>query len=86
MRRGVLTLWYNRHMVRRRGTPREILGSKEGSHMQKIEVSDEVYSWLAEHKEFLESEGQQHTTFDDVIRDLYEKFHQAVEELDREKA
>jgi exonuclease III len=32
-----------------------------------------------------ESEGQQHITFDDVIRDLYEKFHQAVEELDRER-
>jgi hypothetical protein len=33
-----------------------------------------------------ESEGQQHITFDDVIRDLYEKFHQAVQELDRERS
>jgi predicted CopG family antitoxin len=53
--------------------------------MQTIEVSEEVYSWLVEHKDYLESEGQQHTTFDDVIRDLYEKFHQAVEQLDRER-
>ncbi|HXH10575.1 MAG TPA: hypothetical protein VNP04_12540 [Alphaproteobacteria bacterium] len=53
--------------------------------MQTIEVSDEVYSWLVEHKEFLESEGQQHITFDDVIRDLYEKFTQAVDELERER-
>jgi predicted CopG family antitoxin len=53
--------------------------------MQTIEVSEEVYSWLAEHRDYLESEGQQHITFDDVIRDLYEKFHQAVEELDRER-
>lgn len=53
--------------------------------MQTIEVSEEVYSWLFEHKDYLESEGQQHITFDDVIRDLYEKFYQAVEELDRER-
>jgi predicted CopG family antitoxin len=53
--------------------------------MQTIEVSDEVYSWLVEHKEFLESEGRRHITFDDVIRDLYEKFTQAVDELDRER-
>jgi predicted CopG family antitoxin len=53
--------------------------------MRTIEVSEEVYSWLVEHKEYLESEGQRHTTFDDVIRDLYAKFHQAVEELDRER-
>jgi predicted CopG family antitoxin len=53
--------------------------------MQIIEVSEEVYSWLVEHKDYLESEGQQHITFDDVIRDLYEKFHQAVQELDRER-
>ncbi len=51
--------------------------------MPAIEVSEEVYSWLVEHKEYLESEGQRHTTFNDVIRDLYKKFHQAVEELDR---
>jgi predicted CopG family antitoxin len=54
--------------------------------MQTIEVSEEVYSWLVEHKDYLESEGQQHTTFDDVIRDLYEKFLQAVQELDRERS
>ena len=57
--------------------------------MQTIEVSDEVYAWLVEHKEYLEaeeSEGQRHITFDDVIRDLYEKFSQAVEALDRERA
>jgi predicted CopG family antitoxin len=59
--------------------------SFEGKPMQTIEVSDEVYSWLIEHKEYLESEGRQHITFDDVIRDLYEKFRQAVEELDRER-
>jgi predicted CopG family antitoxin len=53
--------------------------------MQTIEVSDEVHTWLVEHREYLESQGQQHITFDDVIRDLYEKFHQAVEELDRER-
>jgi predicted CopG family antitoxin len=53
--------------------------------MQKIEVSEEVYSWLVEHKDYLESEGQRHITLDDVIRDLYEKFYQAVEELDRER-
>jgi predicted CopG family antitoxin len=53
--------------------------------MRPIEVSEEVYSWLVEHKEYLESEGQRHITFDDVIRDLYAKFHQAVEELDRER-
>jgi predicted CopG family antitoxin len=53
--------------------------------MQTIEVSEEVYSWLVEHKDYLESEGQRHITFDDVIRDLYEKFHQAVEELARER-
>jgi len=53
--------------------------------MQKVEVSEEVYSWLVEHKDYLESEGQRHITLDDVIRDLYEKFHQAVEELDRER-
>jgi predicted CopG family antitoxin len=52
-------------------------------------VSDEVYAWLVEHKEYLEAEesqGQRHITFDDVIRDLYEKFSQAVEALDRERA
>jgi len=54
--------------------------------MPTIVVSEEVYAWLAEHKEYLESEGQRHITFNDVIRDLYEKFHQAVEELEREKA
>jgi predicted CopG family antitoxin len=57
--------------------------------MQTIEVSDEVYAWLVEHKDYLESEeseGQGHITFDDVIRDLYEKFTQAVEALDRERA
>jgi predicted CopG family antitoxin len=53
--------------------------------MQRIEVSEEVYSWLVEHRDYLESEGQRHITFDDVIRDLYEKFYQAVEELDRER-
>lgn len=53
--------------------------------MRTIEVSDEVYSWLAEHKDYLESEGQQHITFDRVIRDLYEKFRLVVEELDRER-
>lgn len=53
--------------------------------MQRIEVSEEVYSWLLEHRDYLESEGQRHITFDDVIRDLYEKFYQAVEELDRER-
>jgi predicted CopG family antitoxin len=53
--------------------------------MHTIEVSDEVYSWLVEHKEVLESEGQRHITYDDVIRDLYEKFTQAVDELDRER-
>jgi predicted CopG family antitoxin len=53
--------------------------------MQTIEVSDEVYLWLVEHKEFLESEGQRHITFDAVIRDLYAKFTQAVDELDRER-
>jgi predicted CopG family antitoxin len=53
--------------------------------MRTIEVSEEVYSWLVEHKDYLESEGQQHITLDDVIRDLYEKFHQAVQELDRER-
>ncbi len=53
--------------------------------MKTIEVSDEVYSWLVEHKEYLASEGQQSLTFDEVIRDLYEKFHQAVEELERER-
>jgi predicted CopG family antitoxin len=55
--------------------------------MPSIPVSDEVYSWLVEHKEILEAEGQQHITFDHVIRDLYEKFRRAVdvvEELDRE--
>jgi len=50
-----------------------------------IPVSDRVYSWLAEHKDYLESEGQQHITFDRVIRDLYEKFRLVVEELDRER-
>ncbi|MBI3325948.1 MAG: hypothetical protein HYZ81_04495 [Nitrospinae bacterium] len=53
--------------------------------MKTIEVSDEVYSWLAEHKEYLESEGQHPLTFDEVIRDLYEKFHQAVEALARNR-
>jgi len=60
-------------------------GIIKGSRMRTIEVSEEVYSWLVEHKDYLESEGQQHITFDDVIRDLYEKFHQVVEELDRER-
>jgi predicted CopG family antitoxin len=67
----------------------QILGSGERRRMQTIEVSDEVYAWLVEHKEYLEaeeSEGQRHTTFDDVIRDLYAKFSQAVEALDRERA
>ena len=54
--------------------------------MKTIEVSDEVYSWLLEHKEYLESEGEHPLTFNEVIRDLYEKFHQAVEELERERA
>jgi len=53
--------------------------------MQTIEVSEEVYSWLVEHRDYLESEGQQHTTFDDVIRDLYEKIQQVVQERDRER-
>lgn len=53
--------------------------------MQTIEVSDEVYMWLVEHKEFLEAEGQRHISFDAVIRDLYAKFTQAVDELDRER-
>jgi predicted CopG family antitoxin len=62
-----------------------IVKESKGEAMQTIEVSEEVYSWLVEHKDYLESEGQQHITFDDVIRDLYEKFHQAVQELDRER-
>lgn len=72
--------------LERNDPQKETLGSKEGSPMKTIEVSDEVYSWLLEHKEYLESDGQQHLTFNEVIRDLYEKFHQAVEELDRERA
>jgi predicted CopG family antitoxin len=69
----------------RRNTPQRSWGSVKGRRMQKIEVSEEVYSWLVEHRDYLESEGQRHITFDDVIRDLYEKFYQAVEELDRER-
>ena len=69
----------------RRNTPQRSWVSVKGRRMQKIEVSEEVYSWLVEHRDYLESEGQRHITFDDVIRDLYEKFYQAVEELDRER-
>ena len=71
-------------MLRRNAPQRPWRGIK-GRHMQRIEVSEEVYSWLVEHRDYLESEGQRHITFDDVIRDLYEKFYQAVEELDRER-
>lgn len=53
--------------------------------MRTIEVSDEVYSWLEGHRKYLEDEGQHHVTHDTVIRDLYDKFNQAVEELDRER-
>jgi hypothetical protein len=69
----------------RGNAPQRPWRSIKGRHMQRIEVSEEVYSWLIEHRDYLESEGQRHITFDDVIRDLYEKFYQAVEELDRER-
>ena len=46
--------------------------------MKRIEVSDEVYLWLDGHREHLESQGKTDASFDDVIRDLYERFHKAA--------
>ena len=43
-----------------------------------IEVSDEVYSWLESHKSFLQKERGKSVSFDDVIRDLYDRYHKAV--------
>jgi predicted CopG family antitoxin len=45
--------------------------------MQTIEVSDEVYLWLMGHREVLAGEGKS-ASFDDVIRDLYDRYHRAA--------
>jgi predicted CopG family antitoxin len=78
-------IYWRLRRIQMRGQNKISSGNPKGRRMQTIEVSEEVYSWLVEHKDYLESEGQQPITFDDVIRDLYEKFHQAVQELDRER-